>query len=104
VNNMTRIALAMAAAAVVMTTGSVGGAVAAKAENLRMAQGVEVEVGRDRDTHEDRVHRERRDPDVTVGVGPGGVVVGPKERCHTRSVTVERDDGTSVTRQERHCD
>ena len=60
----------MAAAAAVLTTAPV----ATPAE----AQGVDVQIGRDRD---DRYYRDRRryDSDTTVGVGPGGVTIGPRE-------------------------
>ena len=101
---MTRIALAATVAAVVFTAGSpFGGAIPAKAENLKMAQ-VQIEVGRDRDVREDRSRRDRREPGATVGVGPGGIVVGPREHCRMVTTTVERDDGRRVTRQERVCD
>jgi hypothetical protein len=101
---MTRITLAVAAAAVVFTAGSsFGGASPAKAENLKMAQ-VEIQVGRDRDVREERGYRDRRGEGATVGVGPGGIVVGPQERCRTVTTTVEREDGRRVTRKERVCD
>jgi hypothetical protein len=60
-----------------------------------MAQ-VDVQIGRDRDR--------RRDSGTTVGVGPGGVTVGPKQKCRMVTTTVERDDGRTVTRKERRCD
>jgi hypothetical protein len=72
---MLKIVFALAAGAVVMTAPLIGGAVAAKAQELKMAQGVDVRIGRDRD---DSYDRRRRDRDVTVGVGPGGVTVGPR--------------------------
>lgn len=100
---MKRIALA-AAVAVIFTTGSsFGGVIPARAENLKMAQ-VDIQVGRDRDVREERYHRHRRDSGATVGVGPGGIVVGPRERCRTVTTTVDRDDGRRVTRRERVCD
>jgi hypothetical protein len=73
-----------------------------------MAQ-VEIQVdrdrdGRDRDSREERHHRDRRDSGTTVGVGPGGLVVGPREHCHTVTTMVDRDDGRRVTRKERVCD
>jgi hypothetical protein len=79
------------------------GSVPAKAETLKMAQaGVDVQIGRDRD---EKSRRDRRDEDtgVTVGIGPKGVVVGPKERCKTVTTTVERD-GRKETTRERRCD
>jgi hypothetical protein len=101
---MKRIALAAATAAVVFAAGSsFGGVIPAKAENLKMAQ-VEIQVGRDRDVREERSHRNRQDSGATVGVGPGGIVIGPRERCRTVTTTVERDDGRQVTRRERVCD
>ena len=47
---------------------------------------------------------DRRRDGATVGVGPGGVTVGPRERCRTVTTKVERDDGRMVTRKERRCD
>jgi hypothetical protein len=100
---MMRIALAATAAAVIVTAGSpFAGVTPAKAENLKMAQ-VQIEVGRDRDVREDRRHRDR-EPGATVGVGPGGIVVGPQGHCRMVTTTVERDDGRRVTRKERVCD
>ena len=100
---MMRIALAATAAAVIFTAGSpFGGVTPAKAENLKMAQ-VQIEVGRDRDVREER-RRDHREPGATVGVGPGGIVVGPQEHCRMVTTTVERDDGRKVTRKERVCD
>jgi hypothetical protein len=99
---MMKIALAMAAAAAVLTTAPL--VTQAKAQGVKMAQGVDVQVGRDRD---DRYYRERRgryDSDTTVGIGPGGVTVGPRQRCRMVTTTVERDDGRRITRRERRCD
>ena len=99
---MIKIAFALAAAgAVFMTTPLLLGIVPAKAQNLKMAQGVDVQIGRDRD---DRDRRRRNDSDVTIGVGPGGVTVGPRQHCRTVTTTVQRDDGRTVTRRERRCD
>ena len=101
---MMRIALAATAAAIVLTAGSpLGGVTPAKAENLKMAQ-VQIEVGRDRDVREERSRRDRREPGATVGVGPGGIVVGPREHCRTVITKVDRDDGRQVTRREQVCD
>ena len=101
---MKRIAFALATAAIVCTAGSsFGGVFPAKAENLKMAQ-VDIQVGRDRDYREERSPRDRRDSGATVGVGPGGIVVGPRQRCRTVTTTVDRDDGRRVTRRERVCD
>src|SRR6266446_5067368 len=70
---------------------------------VKMAQGVDVQIGRDRD---DRYYRDRRryDSDTTVGVGPGGVTIGPRQRCRMETTTIERDDGRRITRKERRCD
>ena len=102
---MMKVALAMAAAAAVLTTAPL--VTPAKAQDVKqdvkMAQvGVDVQVGRDRD---DRYRDRRRyDSDTTVGVGPGGVTVGPRQRCRMVTTTIERDDGRRVTRRERRCD
>jgi hypothetical protein len=101
---MKTIALAVATAAVILTAASpLGGVTPAQAENLKMAQ-VDIQVGRDRDVREDRYYRDRRDSGTTVGVGPGGVVIGPRDHCRTVTTTVDRDDGRRVTRKERVCD
>jgi hypothetical protein len=71
-----------------------------KAEELKMAQ-VDVQIGRDRS---DRYDRDRRRDDATVDIGPGGVTIGPRQRCRMVTTTVERDDGRTVTRKERRCD
>jgi hypothetical protein len=98
---MLKIVFALATAgAVVMTAPLFGGTVAAKAQELKMAQGVDVRIGRDRDD----TYRRGRDSDVTVGVGPGGVTVGPRRNCRMVTTTVERDDGRTITRRERRCD
>jgi hypothetical protein len=105
-NKMAKIAFAVAtAAAIFMATPLFVGYNPAKAENLKMAQGVELQINRDRDDNGRRNRRER-DTDVTVGVGPGGVAIGPRgwERCRTVTTTVERDDGRQVRRTERRCD
>ena len=74
---MMKIAFAVtAAAAVLMTAPLLVSTTPAKAQNLKMAQGVDVQLGRDRD---DRDRRRRNDSDVTIGVGPGGVTVGPRQ-------------------------
>jgi hypothetical protein len=93
------------AAAIFMTAPLFVGAIPANAENLKMAQGVDLQINRDRDDN-GRRNRRDRDTDVTLGVGPGGIVVGPRarERCRTVTTTVERDDGRRVQRTERRCD
>ena len=97
---MMKIALAVATAAVVLTTAPL--VTPAKAQGVKMAQ-VDVQIGRDRD---DRDYRDRRryDSDTTVGVGPGGVTVGPRQRCRMETTTIETDDGRRITRRERRCE
>jgi len=64
------------------------------------ARALNIQVGRDRDDG----YRHRRDSDVTVGVGPGGITVGPRRNCRMVTTTVERDDGRMITRKELRCD
>jgi hypothetical protein len=91
---MMKIALAVAAAAAVLTTAPLVTPV--------KAQGVDVQIGRDR---YDRYDRDRRyDSDTTVGLGPGGITIGPRQRCRMETITIERDDGRTITRRERRCD
>jgi hypothetical protein len=90
VSPMMKIAFVAAAAVAVLTTAPVTTPV--------KAQGVDVQLGRDRDDG----FRHRRDSDVTVGVGPGGL--GPREHCRTVTTRIERDDGRMITRKERRCD
>jgi len=92
---MTKILLAATAALMIVPV--LGGATPAKAgDGVRMAQ-VVIETDRD------RYHR--RDRDVTVGVGPGGVYVGGRrDHCRTVTTWVERDDGRRIKRTERRCD
>ena len=97
---MMKIALTAALAAAVLLPGPLlVGSVPSKAQNLKMAQ-VDVQLGRDRDDS----YRHRRDSDATIGIGPGGVTVGPRRNCRMVTTTVERDDGRMVTRKERRCD
>jgi len=100
-SHMMKIALAVAAAAAVLTTAPL----ATPAKAVKMAQGVDVQIGRDRDDRYDRDRRGRYDSDTTVGVGvgPGGVTVGPRQRCRIETTTIERD-GRWITREERRCD
>jgi hypothetical protein len=87
--HMMKITFAVAiAAAVLMPAPLLVGAIPAEAQNLKMAQGVDVQ----------------NDSDVTVGVGPGGVTVGPRQNCRMVTTTVDRDDGRRITRKERRCD
>ena len=98
---MMKIVFVLAAAAAVLTTAPP--ATPAKAQDLKMAQGVNVEIGRDRYDRSDRYDRDRRRDDATVGIGPGGVTIGPRQRCRMVTTTVERGDRT-ITRRERRCD
>ena len=103
---MMKIALAVAAAAAVLTTSPL--VTPAKALGVKMAQ-VDVQIGRDRDDRydRDRYDRDRRgryDSDATVGVGPGGVTIGRGQRCRMETTTIEREDGRRITRKERRCD
>ncbi len=94
---MMKIAFVVAAAVAVLTTAPVTTPV--------KAQGIDVQIGRDRyDRYDDRYDRDRRRNDYTVGVGPGGVTVGPRQRCRTVTTRIERDDGRMITRRERQCD
>jgi hypothetical protein len=99
---MMRIALAMAAAAAVLTTAPL--VTPAKAQGVKMAQGVDVQIGRDRYDRYDRDRRRGYDSDTTVGLGPGGITIGPRHRCRMETTTIERDDGRTITRRERVCD
>jgi hypothetical protein len=98
---MLRIGIVVATAAAALTTAPL--ATLAKAEAVKMAQGVDVQIAPDRD---DRYYRDRYryGRDTTVGIGPGGVTVGPRQRCRTVTTRIERDDGRMVTRKERRCD
>jgi hypothetical protein len=99
---MMKIALAVAAAAAVLTTAPLF--TPAKAQGVKMAQ-VDVRTGRHLDDRDDRYDMDRRryDSDTTVGVGPGGVTVAPRQRCRMETTTIERDDGRRITRRERRC-
>ena len=100
---MMKIALAVAAAAAVLTSSPLV-TPAKAAQGVKMAQGVDVQIGRDRDDRYDRDRRRGYDSDTTVGVGPGGITVGPRQRCRMETTTIERDDGRRITRRERRCD
>jgi hypothetical protein len=94
---MMKISFAVAlGAAVLMPAPLLVGTIPAEGQNLKMAQGVDVQIGRDRD-------RRRGDSDTTVGVGPGGVTVGPRQNCRMVTTTVEQG-GRTITRKERRCD
>ena len=96
---MMKIALTTALAAAVLMPAPLVGSIPAEAQNLKMAQ-VDVQLGRDRDDS----YRRHRDSDATVGIGPGGITVGPRRNCRTVTTTIDRGDGRMVTRKERRCD
>ena len=98
---ITLAAVAAAAAMLMLTTAPL--ATPANAQGVKMAQ-VDVQIGRDRGDRYDTDRRGRYDSDTTVGVSPGGVTVGPRQRCRMVTTTVEGDDGRRITRQERRCD
>jgi hypothetical protein len=98
---ITLASVAAAAAMLMLTTAPL--ATPAKAQGVKMAQ-VDVQIGRDRGDRYDRDRRGRYDSDTTVGVSPGGVTVGPRQRCRMVTTTVEGNDGRRITRQERRCD
>src|SRR5258708_14525754 len=88
-SHMLKTVLAVSAAAALVTTAPL--VTPAKAEGVKMAQGVDVQVGRDRDYYRyDRDRRYNRDHATTVGVGPGGVTIGPREHCRMVTTTVDR--------------
>jgi hypothetical protein len=92
---MMKVALAVSAALAVLITVPLS--------TPAKAQGVDVQIGRDRSDY-DRDYRRRYDSGTTVGIGAGGVTVGPRQRCRTVTTTVERDDGRMIRRKERVCD
>jgi hypothetical protein len=96
---MMKIALAVAAAAALLTTAPL----VTPAKAVQVAPGIDVQIGRDRDDRYDRARRQRFDSDTTVGIGPGGVTIGPSQRCRIETTTNERD-GRWITREERRCD
>ena len=95
-------AAAAAAAAAVLTTAPL--VTPAKAQGIKMAQ-VDMQTGLhiDDPAHYSR-DRRRYDSNATVGVGPSGVTIGPRQRCRMETTTIERDDGRTITRRERRCD
>ncbi|WOH53833.1 hypothetical protein [Bradyrhizobium sp. sBnM-33] len=96
---MMKIALVVAAG--VLTTTPL--ATPAKAQGVKMAQ-VDMQTGRHFEDRDDR-DRRRYDSNATVGVRPGGVTIGPRQRCRMETTTIERDDGRRITRRERRrCD
>ena len=99
---MMKIALAVSAAATLLAAAPT----VTPAKALKMADGVDVQIGRDREYGYDRDDRQRFDRhpfDTTVGIGPGGLTTGPQRRCRIETTTNERD-GRGITREERRCD
>ena len=80
---MVKIAFVVAAA--VLTTAPL--VTPAKARGVKMAQ-VDMQTGLHID---DPAH------------GPGGVTIGPRQRCRMETNTIKRDDGRRITRRERVC-
>jgi hypothetical protein len=97
------IKIAFVVATAMLTTATL--VTPAKAQGVKMAQ-VDMQTGRHYEDRDPGYYRERRgyDSNATVGVGPGGVTVGPRQRCRTVTTQVERDDGRMITRRERRCD
>jgi hypothetical protein len=98
-----KIALAMAAAAAVLTAAPL----ITPAKAIKVVQSADVQIGRDRDERYDKDRRQQFDrqrfnADTTVGIGPGGVTIGP-QRCRIETTTNERD-GRWLMREERRCD
>jgi hypothetical protein len=93
------IKIAFVVAAAVLTTVPL--LTLAKAQGVKMAQ-VDMQTGLHLDDPDNR-NRRRYDSNATVGVGPGGVTIGPRQRCHMETTTIKRDDGRRITRRERIC-
>ena len=93
--------IAFVVAAAVLTTAPL--VTPAKAQGVKLAQ-VDMQTGLHID---DPAHysgnRRRYDSSATVGVGPGGVTIGPRQRCRMEATTIKRDDGRRITRRERVC-
>jgi hypothetical protein len=99
------IKIAFVVAAAVLTTAPL--VTPAKAQGVKMAQ-VDMQTGLhldDRNYRDDRDYKDRRryDSNATVGVGPGGVTIGPRQRCRMETTTIKRDDGRRITRREHVC-
>jgi hypothetical protein len=92
---MMKIALAVLAAAAVLMTAPL--VTPAKAQ-------VDMQGRHFDDRDPGAFYRERRryDSNATVDVGPGGVTIGPRQRCHVGTTTIERHDRRRITR--RRCD
>ena len=99
---MMKITLSVAAATVMLTTAPL--ITPTKAQGIKMAQ-VDMQTGRHYEDRDPGYYRDRRgyDSNATVGVGPGGVTVGPRQRCRMETTTIKRDDGRRITRREHVC-
>jgi len=95
------IKIAFVVAAAVLTTVPL--VTPAKAQGVNMAQ-VDMQTGLHLDdpAHYSR-DRRRYDSNATVGAGPGGVTVGPRQRCRMETTTIKRDDGRRIMRREHAC-
>src|SRR5260370_2162568 len=83
--HMLKITLAVMPAATVLTTTPL--IIPANAEGVRMAQGVDVQIGRDRDRDPDyRYDRARRA--VTIGCAPRTFTLRPREPSRTLTTTI----------------
>jgi hypothetical protein len=91
--------IAFVVAAAVLTTVPL--VTLAKAQGVKMAQ-VDMQTGLHLDDPDYR-NRRRYDPNATVGVGPGGVTIGPRQRCRMETTTIKRVDGRRITRREHVC-
>src|SRR3979411_2621211 len=91
--------IAFVVAAAVLTTVPL--VTPAKAQGVKMAQ-VDMQTGLHLD---DTDHRNRRgyDSNATAGGGPGGVTIGPRQRCRMETTTIKQDDGRRITRREHVC-
>src|ERR1700737_1658169 len=65
-----------------------------KTDQVDMQTGLHIDVP----AHYSR-DRRRYDSNATVGVGPGGVTIGPRQRCRMEATTIKRDDARRITRR-----
>src|SRR4030088_2381752 len=93
--------IAFVVAAAVLTTAPL--VTPAKAQGVKMAQ-VDMQTGLhiDDPAHYSR-DRRRYDSNATVGVSPGGVTIGPRQRCRMETTTIKRDDGRGTPRRDNVC-
>ena len=91
--------IAFVVAAAVLTTVPL--VTPTKAQGVKMAQ-VDMQTGLHLDDPDYR-NRRRYDSNATVCVGPGGVTIGPRQRCRMETTTIKRDDGRRITRREHVC-